>query len=95
MLFCILFFSARLSFVTFSHHDFAHSCINFPFSVRKQMNNCKVDHRIWGAIRLYNDQGLPEDLQPDLAQLLLLLLTYLWEKNELVLHCMVGSYCYY
>lgn len=40
------------------------------------MNNCKVDHRIWGAIRLYNDQGL-EDQQPDLAQLLLLFLTYL------------------
>lgn len=82
MLFCILFFPSRLSFVIFFHHDFAHSCINFPFSVRKQMNNCKVDHRIWGAIRLYNDQGLREDLQPDLAQLLFLLLTYLWEKNS-------------
>lgn len=81
MLFCILLFPSRFSSVTFPHHNFAHLYISFPFSVRQPMNNYKADHGIWDDIRLYNVQGLQEGQQPVLAQLLFLLLIYLWEKN--------------
>lgn len=45
------------------------------------MKNCKDDHGIWGTIGMYNGQGLQEALQPVLAQVLFLLIIYLWEKK--------------
>uniref|UniRef100_A0A2K5M7I1 Uncharacterized protein n=1 Tax=Cercocebus atys TaxID=9531 RepID=A0A2K5M7I1_CERAT len=64
MLFCTSLLPSRLFFLlTFFHHNFVLLCIHFLFSVRKQVNNCRIDHKNWSPIRLYNNQGLQKCLE--------------------------------
>nr|BAE90880.1 unnamed protein product [Macaca fascicularis] len=64
MLFCTSLLPSRLFFLlTFFHHNFVLLCIHFLFSVRKQVNNYRIDHKNWRPIRLYNNQGLQKCLE--------------------------------